>query len=378
MADPVRDAAGQSVRAPGPARSVVVAVGLLAALTAWASGTGDLADLGRALLCAALASGLGLLALRGPGGREATLAAMQEALRAAARGEPAVARALLPLEDPLAHAVALLLDRAQDERARLEARRAELERELAARASEAVESHDRLRTLDRARDILLSGVSHELRTPLTSVLAAVEILQNYAGEEPIERAEFLRIIDKEARRLLQVIDGILDLAKMEAGTLQLDLATHDLAEIVAEVQADLEPRAREQGIHLRLAGGAARHPCECDRARVRLCLATALESAIFDTPGGATVRVWIESRDGGYEVHVRDGSCALAGPGQVHAARTGTSGGETLRLALAARIADTHGGCLLHGVQPDGSCGFTLRLPAQRGAGAERPLAAAP
>lgn len=377
MADPVRDAAGHSLRALGPARTVVVAVGLLAALTAWASGTGDLGDLGRALLCAALASGLGLLALRGPGNRDATLAAMQEALRAAALGESTVARALLPLEDPLAHSLALLLDRAQDEKTRLEARRAELERELAARASEAVESHDRLRTLDRARDILLSGVSHELRTPLTSVLAAVEILQNYAGEDPIERAEFLRIIDKEARRLLQAIDGILDLAKMEAGTLQLDLATHDLAEIVAEVQTDLEPRAREQGIHLRLEGSAARHPCECDRQRVRLCLATAIESAIFDTPGGATVRVWIEAHDGGYEVHVRDGNCTLAGPAPGQAERVSTTRGETLRLALAARIADTHGGCLLHGVQPDGSCAFTLRLPAQRSAGADHPLAPA-
>lgn len=247
----------------------------------------------------------------------------------------------------------------------------ELERDIAQRAAELERANEKLRTLDDAKDAFLSSVSHEMRTPLTSIIAAGEILREFT-ETDSTHLEFLTMIDREAQRLLKMIESILDFAKFEAEEIELDKGNHDLHEIVTESIYEMLPRARERGITLQTHEADAPLVARCDRARIQLVIQHLVDNAIKFSPEKAAVDIVllksrdcarIEVKDRGLGVTPERRSLIFRRLVQESPLLTDKPTGVGIGLALGKRIADIHGGDL-HYQDRDyrGSC-FVLTLP---------------
>src|SRR5690606_17156826 len=120
------------------------------------------------------------------------------------------------------------------------------------RAAQALrEANARLRTLDAQKDEFLSQVSHELRTPMTSIRSFSEILMS---DEPVaepDRQRFVAIIHDESERLTRLLDEILDISRLEAGTLDLALGPIDPERAIAAAVETVSGLARKNGIEIR-------------------------------------------------------------------------------------------------------------------------------
>ena len=194
---------------------------------------------------------------------------------------------------------------------RLEQKSAALERATA----ELRQANERLRQLDQLKDEFLATVSHELRTPLTSIRSFSEILLDSPELEPAERAEFLQIIVRESERLTRLINDFLDLAKIESGNMEWQVADHDLAGIVAEASQATHGLFAERGVELirDLASGTA--PVQCDRDRMVQVLINLLSNACKFVPEGqGRVRIELRAQQGGWQVRIEDNGPGVPQP----------------------------------------------------------------
>ena len=148
----------------------------------------------------------------------------------------------------LASNLAVLIERARlfDE---IEATRTELQE----RAEALEEANSRLKELDRLKSQFLANVSHELRTPLNSVIALSRVLIMQAKQK-ISEEEFgyLEIIARNGKHLLRLINDILDLSKIEAGRVEVNLEEFSIEKTIDMVKESLDPLAEEKGIEVEL------------------------------------------------------------------------------------------------------------------------------
>ncbi|MCA8941374.1 MAG: HAMP domain-containing histidine kinase [Planctomycetes bacterium] len=248
----------------------------------------------------------------------------------------------------------------------------ELAHDAALQASNLEKVSEQLHTLDYAKDAFLSNISHEMRTPLTSILAAVEILQHFCDGDQNAREEFLEIIDRESRRLLKLIESILEFAIVEAEEIELHTANHDFHDMIMDAAEDCSAAAAERGISIVTD---LVHPgiriC-CDRGRIERVVSNLIENAIKFSPEGSRVELELDIEAGHAVLRVLD-----EGPGVPPERRTVIFGrfgqapslltdkpeGVGLGLPLSAGIAKAHGGNL-HYEDRDyrGAC-FVLRIP---------------
>ena len=147
----------------------------------------------------------------------------------------------------------------------------EANRELTEKNRRLAQAVERLQEADRVKSNFLATVSHELRTPLTSVIGYSEmLLEGIAGELNDEQREYVRTVMEKGDQLLQLITGILDISRMEAGEMRIDKQPFDLDEVVSVALSTIAPHARRK----KLQHGRAR----C-RRRCRWCSAIATRSA---------------------------------------------------------------------------------------------------
>ena len=238
------------------------------------------------------------------------------------------------------------------------------EKELVA-AKEAAEEANRLKSA------FLSTMSHELRNPLTAITGYAELLRDPRGDPltPQQAADVAQIV-ASADHLLALIDDVLDLSRIGAGGLDLDLEEVALVAAVEEVRAALAPRAAAKGLALRVAvppGLAAR----ADPLRLRQILLNLAGNAVkFTERGGVTISAW--EVGAWVEISVED-----TGPGiapetlptifdefrQADAGTTRRYGGSGLGLAISRQLAALHGGAISVESEPGTGSTFTLRLP---------------
>ena len=166
------------------------------------------------------------------------------------------------------------------------------------------EQNERLRELDRLKDEFIALVSHELRTPLTSIHGYLElVLDGGAGELAPEQQQFLTVVERNSRRLMQLVGDLLFMAQVEAGKLALDLEEVDLRQVLAECLEAVKPVADDKQIEL-VADLAETPSMLGDRSRLAQVLDNLISNALKFTPtsGRVSIRVSRTGRDAVVEV----------------------------------------------------------------------------
>jgi PAS domain S-box-containing protein len=236
-----------------------------------------------------------------------------------------------------------------------------------------------------AKSEFLANMSHELRTPLNAIIGFSELMEGgFFGPLPQRYAEYAHDISTSARHLLEVINDILDLAKVEAGQLGLrcgSVATDTLVKGCARLVAD---RAESSGIALEVGDCANVAPIWGDHTRLRQIVLNLLSNAVKFTPKGG--RVAIDARDeagevvltvGDSGVGMSDGEIeiALQPFSQIESAMTRRQDGTGLGLPLTKALTERHGGRLTIASVPGAGTTVEVRLPATPASAAERPRA---
>ena len=206
---------------------------------------------------------------------------------------------------------------------------------------------------NRHKSEFLANMSHELRTPLNAILGYTElILDNIYGEVPHKIGEVLGRLEQNGRHLLNLINDVLDLSKIEAGQLELALDDYAMENLVPSVVMAVESLAAEKNLVLDVTLPANLPKGRGDAQRIAQVLMNLLGNAVkFTDEGGIHLAV---TEDGGYfTVAVSDTGCGLAADDQQHifdefhqvdGSSTRVRGGTGLGLAIARRIVAMHGG----------------------------------
>jgi len=212
-----------------------------------------------------------------------------------------------------------------------------------------------LRSASAAKSDFLAAMSHELRTPLNAIIGFSELLQRPitpAGHDPATVEEFAGHIHGSGLHLLELINEVLDLAKVEAGRLDLRPSVFDLEGLIRHTVDTMQPLADRK--HITLAVNApGRLDVEADQSRIRQVVFNLLSNAIKFTPDGGSVRVELSSDGERARLVVVDtgGGIAPADQATIFEAfrqAPGAAGqeGTGLGLTLARQLVEAHGGSI--------------------------------
>ncbi len=231
-----------------------------------------------------------------------------------------------------------------------------------------------LKQLSRAKSEFVSVVSHELRTPVTVIRGSLELLRaGSTGNLPAAAAQLVEIADAACGRLLRLLDDLLDIERIEAGELALDLSEQDLSQLLAPTLAELAPLAAQRSVRLELAAAPQAARVRTDANRFGQVLSNLLSNAIQFSPAEAVVSVALERSGGGFRVSVSD-----RGPGVSETFRPrlfekfsqdpGVARGRTgrfgLGLAISKMLVERLGGSIGHEPREGGGSVFWFELPA--------------
>jgi PAS domain S-box-containing protein len=230
-----------------------------------------------------------------------------------------------------------------------------------------------LAELDRAKSAFFSNVSHELRTPLTLMLGPVEDALADA-EQPLPPAhrERLEILHRNARRLLRLVNSLLDFSRIEAGRVQAAFEPTDLAALTAELASMFRAAVERAGLRLEVDAPPLPEPVYIDREMWEQVVLNLLSNAFKHTFAGA-ISVSLRPAPGGrVALVVRDTGIGIAAEelpklfGRFHrveGARSRTHEGSGIGLALVQELVRLHGGEVSVESTPGRGTAFTVSLP---------------
>jgi two-component system, sensor histidine kinase and response regulator len=242
-------------------------------------------------------------------------------------------------------------------------------------------TNERLRELDGLKDDFLGLVSHELRTPLTSIIGYARLLRDQRTSN-LNTDQFAEVIQKNAHRLLRLVEDLLFLSQNQPGELAVELRSADLAGIAASVVEEMRPEARRK--HIDLAFTAAAVPrLAVDPARMAQLLGNLISNAVKFTPDGGRVEVSLGTDEDQAVLSVADTGVGIPAADQERIferffrtaiATRQVIPGTGLGLAIAKDIVDAHHGTIaVESAEGRGST-FRIRIPrqAQPGSGVTR------
>jgi signal transduction histidine kinase/CheY-like chemotaxis protein len=243
---------------------------------------------------------------------------------------------------------------------------------LSQRLTEALEeaeaSRARAEAGSRAKSEFVATISHEIRTPMTAILGAADLMR--AGAIDPLQARHLAIIDKAGDALLQLVDDVLDLARIEAGRLELERQDFDMGRLVQEAALLFEGRARAKGLNLRVEGDPSGR-VEGDPVRLRQVLVNLVGNALKFTGDGEVVLaverngdlVLFEVLDTGPGLPAGFEEQVFGAFTQVDSSSSRLHGGAGLGLAIARRLVEAMGGEISASTRLAGGACFRFEVP---------------
>ncbi len=249
----------------------------------------------------------------------------------------------------------------------------ELEAKVEARTRELQAANRDLQAASHHKSQFLASMSHELRTPLNAIIGFSEVLlDRMAGELNTEQTEFVQDILTSGRHLLALINDILDLSKVEAGRMDLQLAPFNLPLALEGALALVRERATRHGLALTLSLDARLGDLVADERKVRQVVLNLLANALKFTPPGGRIEVRAAWAGDLAEVTVSDSGVGIAPEDQdaifdefrqVPDAGGQAREGTDLGLALAKRFVELHGGRIWVRSEVGKGAAFTFSLP---------------
>lgn len=255
-------------------------------------------------------------------------------------------------------------------------------RELEAATRELRAANERLQELDRMKDDFVSTVSHELRTPLTSIRAFSEILLDQPEMGADERQNFLTIITKETERLTRLINQVLDVAKLESGRTEWNMAEIDPREVVEQAATSTSPLFADKNValDLQLANDVPR--IVADRDRLVQVIINLLSNAVkFVAPGEGRITLRLGMEEGALRVDVQDNGPGISLDDQRVIFEKFRQGGDTLTdkpagtglgLSISRHIVEYFGGRLWVTSEMGQGATFSFTLPISAAARTQR------
>jgi signal transduction histidine kinase len=232
-----------------------------------------------------------------------------------------------------------------------------------------------LETASRHKSEFLANMSHELRTPLNAIIGFSQVLrQKLFGDVNEKQEEYLDDILSSGNHLLDLINDVLDLSKVEAGQVELEVATFSLREALERGVVMVRERAMKNGVQLSLELAPNLDLVDGDERRLRQVVFNLLSNAVKFTPAGGSVLVASDRVDGHVEVSVTDTGPGIAPEDQERIfeefqqtdvgvqQREGTG----LGLALSRRLVELHGGRIWVESEPGHGSRFVFTLPTER------------
>ncbi|MBW2987457.1 GAF domain-containing protein, partial [Candidatus Woesearchaeota archaeon] len=243
-----------------------------------------------------------------------------------------------------------------------------MDHQVKERTRKLTEANDQLTKMDKQKDEFMSYVSHELRTPLTSLIGYSKLLLSGAIPED-QHKESIRIINTEATRLKLMIDDYLDLAKMEAGKIQMNKEPTDIISLIKEVLLIMTPLAQEKGLKVDFNYDDV-NAVNIDSGKIKQALYNLVGNAIkFTNEGGIKLR--LKEKDSEVQIDVVDNGVGIAKEDydkvfdkfkQIHH-NIGQSKGSGLGMPITKQIIESHSGKIWLDSEPGKGTTFSFTLP---------------
>jgi len=236
-----------------------------------------------------------------------------------------------------------------------------------------VEARDVALDASRAKSRFLANMSHELRTPLNAIIGFSEVMtREMFGPVGPRYQEYSRLIHESGAHLLELINGVLDMSKIEAGKFELSEELFDLEESAESAVRFLKIPAERAGVALQLEVQPGARLMFADRRAVKQILVNLLSNGVKYTPPGGEVRIAAKAAGSAIEITVSDTGTGISKTDlqrmgkpfeQVENAETRAKEGTGLGLALVKSLAQMHGGtAILDSILGEGTT-VTVRLP---------------
>jgi PAS domain S-box-containing protein len=232
----------------------------------------------------------------------------------------------------------------------------------------------REKELDQMKSQLLSTVSHELRTPLASIKGfATTLLRQDVEWDEGSRREFLSIINDESDRLTELISNLLDMSRIEAGTLRIEIEPIDLPPIIEETATEFQMMTRDHMIQTHLP--PVLPPVMADPRRARQVLRNLVENAVKYSPNGGPITISAQVQADHVQASIADQGIGIERKQldhifdrfyQVDSASTRRVGGSGLGLSICKAIIEAHSGQIWVESQPNLGSTFHFTLPLAR------------
>ena len=233
-----------------------------------------------------------------------------------------------------------------------------------------------LETANQHKSEFLANMSHELRTPLNAIIGFSEVLlERLFGELNEKQDDYLKDIHSSGRHLLSLINDILDLSKVEAGRMELDLTTFDLPSAISNAMTLIRERAQRHAIALALDADPALGEAVADERKFKQILLNLLTNAVKFTPDGGRVEVSarrdaddmvVAVHDTGIGIAAEDQAAVFEEFRQVGRHYTNKQEGTGLGLALTRKFVELHGGRIWLESEPGKGSTFTFTIPIKR------------
>ncbi len=229
----------------------------------------------------------------------------------------------------------------------------------------------RLRLMDEVKSNLVATASHELKTPLTSIRLAVHLLlEESVGPLTPKQMELLMDARENSERLLAVVNNLLDLARLEQGSRQLDVRPESPESLLHVAAEAVRPRAEDKGVEISIVANSDLPPVAVDAARLGHALRNLLDNALTYTDRGGRITLAASADSDAVTLSVADTGIGIPAeyvphvfekffrvPGESRGTGTG------LGLAIVHEIVAAHGGTITCNSRPGVETNFRLRLP---------------